>query len=171
MRELKCHSCGEVNHTKISQYQYKESGLDNVVLMGVEVYECSCGNKFAFIPRILELHDLIANDIIQKQSLLTGKEIRFLRKNLGLKAKDFAQYLLVTDVTVSRWETGKELPAPPHDILIRLFYAEMKGLDREILKTTLDKLKEIEDINKIVREVPYFIAADKLRELSFQRVT
>ena len=39
---------------------------------------------------------------------LTGKEIRFLRKALGMKATDLAHFLDVTPETVSRWENDRE---------------------------------------------------------------
>lgn len=157
MVTLKCRNCGRTNQTKIGEYQYKESGLDNVILRGIKVYECSCGNKFAFIPRILELHKLIAKRLVQKKALLTGKEIRFLRKNLGLKAKDFAKYLRITQVSLSRWETGQEKHSASNDMLIRLIYAKIAGLDAEIS----DTLQRIEDIERTVKRIPYSINVSK----------
>src|SRR5262249_39052988 len=39
-----------------------------------------------------------------------GEEVRFLRRQLDLRAADLAELLDVTPETVSHWETGKTIP-------------------------------------------------------------
>ncbi len=128
MKEMACPNCRRRNKTHIGEYHYTESGLPNVWLIGVEMFECECGEKFAFIPCIQELHKLIAHELITQENSLSGQEIRFLRKTMGLKAKDFADLLGVKNVSISRWEHDEFSPSGPTDRLIRLFYAADMGL-------------------------------------------
>src|SRR3989442_1334438 len=75
-------------------YQYTESGLLNIQLIGVTVYSCpNCQIDSADIPNLDGLHDLISRDIILTPLPMTGAELRFLRKETRLKLKDFAERL------------------------------------------------------------------------------
>jgi putative zinc finger/helix-turn-helix YgiT family protein len=130
MKNMKCPSCQQIGQTHKGKYHYTESGLPNVWLLGVEIFECACGEKFAFIPCLDDLHKIIAIDLLEKEDQLSGLEIRFLRKHMGLRANDFAKQIGVSSVTVSRWEREETIPPEPIDRLIRFFYAsEMKLLD------------------------------------------
>jgi putative zinc finger/helix-turn-helix YgiT family protein len=128
MKEIECPNCRRKHKTQTGEYHYTESGLPNVWLVGVEVFECECGESFAFIPCIQELHKLIARELITQENSLSGPEIRFLRKTMGLKSKNFAELLGVKNVSISRWEHGEFSPPEPTDRLIRLVYAANMGL-------------------------------------------
>jgi putative zinc finger/helix-turn-helix YgiT family protein len=144
MKEMVCPNCRRRQRTHIGEYHYKESGLPNVWLLGVEVFACECGEHFAFIPCIQELHKLIAHELITQENSLSGSEIRFLRKTMGLKAKDFAELLGVKNVSISRWEHGEFSPSELTDRFIRLFYAASMGLPemaQELAKNTFRKPK------------------------------
>jgi putative zinc finger/helix-turn-helix YgiT family protein len=123
METMICPTCKQKGNIYIGNYHYVESGLPNVWLTGVEIFECNCGENFAYIPCASELHRLIAEILLQKEEQLSGREIRFLRKHMGLKAKDFADKIGVMNVTVSRWEREETIPPKPIDRLIRYFYA------------------------------------------------
>lgn len=126
---MKCPQCkNEMAHNQ-GKYHYKGSGLDYIYLADVEVFECSCGEKLMSIPRVKALHALIGLKLINKKSLLSGNEIRFLRKNMRLRAKDFAQKIRVKQETVSRWEKGSQKPNLHVDFVIRTLYASQKGFD------------------------------------------
>ena len=56
------------------------SGLDNVYLIGVSIYEDEEGNEFVEIPDVQGLHRVIAMTVAVKKSRLTPKEFRYLRK-------------------------------------------------------------------------------------------
>ena len=128
MKVAVCPNCKQKGNIHIGRYHYTESGLRNVWLVGVEIFECDCGERFAFIPCAQELHKLIAEILLKKEDQLSGREIRFLRKHLGLKAKDFAKQIGVRNVTVSRWEQEETIPPEPIDRLIRFFYATEMNL-------------------------------------------
>lgn len=121
---MKCPECGKTLLVRRNQeYLYRESGLDRVTLTGIRVFVCrGCHAKFPEIPNIVGLHRAIATELARKPAPLTGPELRFLRKELGLKAKELAQHLGTTDVTVSRWETGDTPVNPAADRLVRALY-------------------------------------------------
>jgi putative transcriptional regulator len=143
MKNVKCPSCRQMKQTHMGEYHYTESGLPNVWLRGVEVFECDCGEKFAFIPCLEELHKLIGKTLIKKEDQLSGREIRFLRKHLMLKSKDFAKELGVKDVTVSRWENEASQPPESVDKLIRLFYAIKMGLRKTDTDLVMDNFPKV----------------------------
>lgn len=119
-----CYNCGKpMRVIKDQPYIYDECGLD-VVLHGITQYHCeSCGEHFAAIPSPMKLHRIIGIHICKEnKSLLLSAEITFLRKELRLKAKDFAKTLGVTAEAVSRWENGKARIGEGHDRLLRSLY-------------------------------------------------
>ncbi len=90
------------------------------------------------IPDVGELTNALARAIVQKCSPLTGVEIKFLRKRLGLKASEFGQMMSATPEQVSRWENDHNPPTGATDRLIRLAYsfmsrdAKLKGLMQQV---------------------------------------
>ena len=118
---VRCETCGTAMKPTIRDYRYEESGLGNVILERLRVYRCpKCRTAAPEIPNVLGLHQTIARALLTKPVLLTGAEIRFLRRHGGLKAAEFAARLGTTPVTVSRWETGNIRVDGKTDRLIRL---------------------------------------------------
>ena len=119
-----CYSCGEkVKEIKDKAYHYDECGLP-VVLYGITQYFCEeCGESYASIPNMQQLHRVIGIYVCKmRKALLKSVEIKFLRKDLHLRSKGLAQTLGVTPSTVSRWETGAKDIGEPHDRLLRSLY-------------------------------------------------
>jgi putative zinc finger/helix-turn-helix YgiT family protein len=123
--------------------KYNASGLSGVTLRSLEVRRCNgCGDYELVIPKIEQLHRLIAHTIIRKQASLVGEEVRFLRKYLGWSGADFAAHMGAKPETVSRWENGKLTMSPQADRLLRIMVAmgePEKGYSLEALKTILPK--------------------------------
>jgi putative zinc finger/helix-turn-helix YgiT family protein len=122
--ETRCNICGgSIQVHKGQTYHYKECGLDNVYLENIELRICdACGAAIPRIWRIVDLHTTIARAVVLKPNLLNGAEIRFLRKHLGLKAREWAVLLRIDQATLSRWENGGQQIGPQSDALIRLLY-------------------------------------------------
>lgn len=138
---MKCPFCdNEMVHT-IENYQYIESGLDNVFLKGVDFFRCeSCDEEIVSLPNIIQLQNLIGRLLIKRDSPLNGNEIKFLRKNIGLSAKIFAEYLGINKATFSRWEHNSQEPSKTHDRLIRMVYLSIKGIkDINEIKNLVEK--------------------------------
>jgi putative zinc finger/helix-turn-helix YgiT family protein len=126
-----------------TDYKYTESGLQNVILEGITAYKCSkCRGIYPIISKIKEVHKAIAQQLLKKDSLLTGKEMVYLRKEMKIKAKDLAEILGVTKVTVSRWENEKEQISPICDRLIRVLYGNRIFIQTcELVRPGIDKLE------------------------------
>lgn len=139
--------------TASAPYQYRLSGLSNVWLSGITVLECPlCKTEFPKrIPRIGELHRVIADCLIAKKSPLTGEEIRYLRKYAGFPAKDLAVVLGVTPAYLSRVETGKkDSLGAAAERLVRVL-----AMDRTHSGEVTAKLLELaQQIGKKVRGTP-----------------
>jgi putative zinc finger/helix-turn-helix YgiT family protein len=139
----KCRACheAEVRVTR-ENYSYKECGLPNVVLVGVEVRRCpSCGEVVVPLPRVTELHRVIAMAVIHKPERLSGAEVRYLRKYLGWSGEDFGQHMGVDRSTVSNWETDKAPIGPTSDRLLRLLVARRSPVEQY----SEDALTQIKD--------------------------
>lgn len=120
---MKCDQCKGETTIERRRHQYTECGLDNVYLENIEVRVCpACGLFSPRIPRINELHATIGQAVALQNVPLSGKEARFLRKHLGLKAKEWASYLRVDTSTLSRWESGEQMIGMQSEALIRLLY-------------------------------------------------
>ena len=146
---MKCLKCNSDMNCKESTHHYTESGLDYVYLKGIEIYTCDCGERIISIPSTPELHTLIAQFLLKKKALLNGKEIRFLRKNMGLTAKKLAGYIGVDNASISRWENDKSAITKPHDLLLRVVYASVKGIPSEEIKNIIeDDFKKIQPKQK-----------------------
>ena len=126
---MKCDVCrkGEIK-TKIQQtYRYKECGLDNVYLLNMEFRECdSCGTKVPRLKRMPELHSTIARAIAMQPCSLRGQDVRFLRKQLGYSAKEWATLLRTDASTLSRWENDQQEMGTQSDSLVRLLYFRIR---------------------------------------------
>ncbi|NOY54125.1 MAG: helix-turn-helix domain-containing protein [Deltaproteobacteria bacterium] len=135
---MKCISCGARMKKKIGNYRYDESGLKDVTLAGVPIYTCRCGEISPLIRNTDELHRVIAYMLTKKTAPLTGPEFRFLRKEMGMNAKEIAKLLGVSPITVSRWETGNKNIGNSNDRLIRLIYIRhLEGLCSKFIDTDM----------------------------------
>lgn len=121
---MRCDECGTVLRIrKNRRYVYRESGLSSVILTGIQILSCpACHNELPEIPNVVGLHQTIGGQLVRKPSPLTGAEFRFLRKQIGLKAKELARHLGTTDVNLSRWEAGDIPVNPAADRLLRVLY-------------------------------------------------
>lgn len=118
---IECLECGAVMENAVGPHRYI-SGLD-VVLHDIEVRRCpECGEEEVVIPKIEELHGVIAKSISKRPGQLQPREIRFLRTFLGYSSVDFARLLGVTPETVSRWEKlrNPQNMARPSERLLRM---------------------------------------------------
>ena len=95
--------------------------MPNVYLAGIQYNECTeCGSVAGIFPKLSSLLDTLTSTVVQKSSLLTPLEIKYLRKAARKKAADFAKIIGVSAEQVSRWENGHNPPEKSADKLIRL---------------------------------------------------
>ncbi len=132
-------------------YRYKECGLDNVYLMnGFKEHETEYGKGISFTC-VEGLHKAISLQIVRRDGKLSGKEFRFLRKELELTQAQLAKYLGVKPLEINRWEQGKtETTNPLADRLIRLLYLE-KALGNPHVLELLESLQELPDEARAIK--------------------
>jgi DNA-binding transcriptional regulator YiaG len=144
---MKCYECAKETIERIATpkapYQYKESGLSNVYLVGIKIHLCtSCKDEYVEISKIGQLNDLIAKNLIEKKEQLTGEELKFLRKYAGFPSNKFAALLYVDPSHLSRVEKGKiEHLGGSADKLARAITAQAR--DHEYTKNILLEVAEI----------------------------
>lgn len=167
-----CPNCGKKMRKEVKEYLYAESGLDNIVLSSIPVFYCDkCSEVMPLIPHIEELHRVISHRIAISKAPLTGREARFLRKQMGLKAVDLARILGVSDVTVSRWENSKEHIGAASDRLIRIL--AIRKIEQDLAKRLeMHKLEHI--FSGIVRSIAppkIKISVNKILDYDFDLVS
>jgi len=135
-----CSDCGREAKVERGIYRFRESGLDNVVLKGIEIIKCpGCGNEEPIIPNLDRLLRTIAVAIVTSRLPLTGAEVRYLRKYLGMSGEQFARILHTDKSTLSKWETGAVNLGSKSDLLIRAVALNLgPGLRDEAERITRD---------------------------------
>lgn len=111
------------------EYLYLESGLDNVIIEGIGVVVDDAGEESVTIPNINGLHRAIALAILRKHSAVSGKELRFLRTEIGLTQAELAGIVHKEPLTISRWERGEQTIEPNAEAVLRLYAAKKLELD------------------------------------------
>ena len=136
---MTCEMCSapmtERSTNRAAPYRYTLAGLPHVGLVGIVVFECPNGHpSVPRIPRVGELHRVIAETFIEKSDALIGSELRFLRKNAGFSAQKFAALLRVDPAHLSRVENGKTAMGASMDHMARaIVLAAKDGEVRELL--------------------------------------
>jgi putative zinc finger/helix-turn-helix YgiT family protein len=145
-KAMKCENCGAQMKSGRENYQYRESGLENVTLVGLEVRHCpNCGEHEAVIPAIAELHRVLAYAVALKPSRLVPAEMRFLRKYFGYGQEEFAALLGTRPETVSRWENGKQPMNPMTERALRLLTYVKAPVKEHPPEEVFKTLSEIDD--------------------------
>jgi putative zinc finger/helix-turn-helix YgiT family protein len=149
MREAsnhECTNCGGQVVPEFKNYRYAESGLPNVVLQGVAVADCpQCGNSDVLIPRVAKIHRAIARALANSPARLTGPQLRFLRKHLGLSGDELGRYLHTDKTKISKWETEEDRIGPATDRLIRLLATALDAESRPQVAAVAEHLPQILD--------------------------
>jgi DNA-binding transcriptional regulator YiaG len=113
-----------------TDYHYTACGLDNVVLKGLPVMEDDGGDQVITIPKINLLHQLLVNEVATKHGRLNGKEIRFLRTELGMSQSQLAVLVGRDAQSVGRWERGEADVEQALEMVIRMKALEYVNVER-----------------------------------------
>jgi putative zinc finger/helix-turn-helix YgiT family protein len=106
-KEIACFECGRgtlipkivdlAGHRHDEEFTVRAHGLECTV----------CGFKTIDSKYSEEFTKLISDAYRKKHGLLTGKQIREARRQLGMSQDEFARYLKVGPASVHRWENGQ----------------------------------------------------------------
>lgn len=144
-------------------YHYEECGLTSVTLINVLVYECkSCGLHVPELPSISQLHMMISLDILMKDTLLAGEEIRFLRRMAGLKQTTLAEIMGVDSTRVSKWENEDPPIGKENDRLLRTLC--LLGMSLQFAKSeNTAAIRSLATVN-VIRELDVQRILSKIKE-------
>jgi DNA-binding transcriptional regulator YiaG len=118
---MKLRHIGETDKTP---YHYTECGLDDVYLMsGYEEVQVDDDVAVA-VKHVPELHKAIGHALVTAKKVLSGKELRFLRKEMDLTQDEVARLVGVTDQSVARWEKDQVQIPEAADYLLRFVYLQ-----------------------------------------------
>ena len=145
---------GGAHNTVRKDYQYVESGLDNVWISGgFEIIKSPYGDSLR-IKDVDGLHKCIANCLVNKPELLTGREFRFLRVELDLSQAMIADLFGRDERTIREWENGEEPVKEPANRLVRFIYKQRFTPDanfEELSKT----IKRLQAFDRKVHEMKF----------------
>lgn len=116
----------------MTSYHYMECGLDNVLIAGVSFVTDDSGDQVLSIPNINGLHRAIAQFIVCRKSGMSGRELRFLRTEMGMTQAELADMIHREPLTISRWERSEGPIDSNAETLIRLHAIDELGLAVEV---------------------------------------
>lgn len=122
-------------------YHYTECGLDDIYLISGYVVEETPYGPGVTVKDVDQLHRVIGENLAKHKKLLTGKEIRFLRKQMDLTQSELGKLLGVSDQAVARYEKGENNIPGAADGLLRALFLESIG-DELSLRALLSALEE-----------------------------
>lgn len=115
-----------------TDYHYTECGLDDIILRNLEIVQDDHGEEVVLIPNINSLHKAIALSIIDSENRINGKELRFLRTEMGRTQDELAQIVQRTRLTINRWESDKVRMDGAAETILRQLVAEHFGVKKSI---------------------------------------
>jgi len=109
-------------------YHYRESGLDNVYIAGIDPVQNDAGEMVITIPYINKLLKAIAQAIISHKKGMSGAELRYLRTGMELTQAELAVLVHKDKQTIGRWERGETEMDGTTEAFIRRLAIEKLGL-------------------------------------------
>ncbi len=142
--QLQAHICRVSLDSMKKQFHYTACGLDNVWLEnGYTVKDTKLGQAVA-VHDVSGLHQMLALQLAQKPALLTGKEFRFLRVQLGLSQEALGLLLDFSENAVSLWERNDKVPVTCDHWLRMCVLAKFAGNTK-----IADALERIKTVHKL----------------------
>ncbi len=127
-------------------YQYIESGLDNVWLEnGFTIEHHRNYGELISISDVRGLHQAIGRWLVAQPRPLVGAEFRFLRVELDMSQKTLGLLLGTTEQSIAKWEKARDKPVANKaaERLLRLAY--INYLDgRPEFSTVMDRLTQLD---------------------------
>ena len=125
--------------------RYEEKGLGLpypvVLINAAEEHSDAAGNVLGVsVPNLEGLAAAVAVARAFLPVELTGAEVRFMRKVIGMSAKDFAEALKLDPASLSRWENNKQTLGGWAESQVRLATVAILAQRMPSLKPDMEKL-------------------------------
>lgn len=129
-------------------FHYRRCGLDNVYLLnGFEIEHDEDGERYVTVIDVDTLHKAIGLHLVCNRKQFSGKELRFLRREMDLTQSEVGRLIGQNSQQVARWEKGESKIPGPADRLIRLMYLSSFDGECEDALAFLDELDSLDDLN------------------------
>jgi DNA-binding transcriptional regulator YiaG len=126
----------------MEKYHYTQSGLDNVWLVnGFAIQDSPYGRGVA-IENVEGLHAAIADALVRKPGQLTGKEFRYLRKQLDLSQARIGELMGKGAQAVAKWEKADQVPTATGFLVRHIYKQALNG--RQTYVDLIDELKQLD---------------------------
>lgn len=134
-----CYACK--NHNFVIDYIEKTREVNgHQFIATLPIQKCTTCGEFLFPAESLYQFELAIAHQLAESGTHSGQTFRFMRKAIGISARDLAHLLNVTPETISRWETNKrDIDHSALAILGALVLDELKGRT-----DTLQRLKNLQ---------------------------
>jgi len=120
---MRCYNCKNEGVEPALRDETRNFADATIIVTDVPWNVCpKCGEGTITSRALGDMEMTVARALVE-ESVVAGDTFRFLRKAMGIKAKDVAAMFDVTPVTISRWETGEA----PVDRAAWLVLAELVG--------------------------------------------
>ena len=134
--------------------EYTGCGLPNIYLSnGYAEIETPFG-KSVSIDDVEGLHRAIGMEIVNREPTLSGKEFRFLRKELELSQDKLGGLLGRDSQTIALWEKEKSDLPKMADMLLRAIYSEHLHENVQIINM-IERLNELDRIERDERRFEF----------------
>lgn len=132
--------------------RYTGCGLDDIWLASGYDTDIVDGEPVITVRNLDGLHEAIGRALVRRKKLLSGKEIRFLRKQMDLTQSELARLVGCDAQQVARYEKGQNKMSGPTDRLLRMLYRE--HLRDEI--SIRDILEALDDLDSLMGDKQVF---------------
>lgn len=130
--------------SKEKPFHYWQSGLDYVYLYGGVEITTYDGTPFYKIQQIDNLHNLLANRIVNGTNPIRGMELRFLRTLMGLSQEALAKSLCRQRDTIAQAEAKPHTEiAAQMDRLLRFIFIFHNGIQKRGEKKLVERMNAI----------------------------
>jgi DNA-binding transcriptional regulator YiaG len=145
MKKEVCAECGKELRVVTGNYRFDEVGVP-VLLQNVPIAQCKeCGITEPIVADLNGLMNTIAFAVVGKPCKLTGHDVRFLRKYIGVSADEFSELVKVQPETLSRWENNQQDIGKNSDRLIRFVVVSKSEDLRMQMEEFLKKYRQLSD--------------------------
>jgi DNA-binding transcriptional regulator YiaG len=123
--------------------RYTGCGLDDIWLVSGYDLNTVDGERTISVRDLDGLHVAIGRSLVQRKKLLSGKEIRFLRKQMDLTQSKLARLVGCDAQQIARYEKGQNKMSGANDRILRMLYREHLR-DQTSIRDILEALDELD---------------------------
>jgi putative transcriptional regulator len=124
-------------------YHYTGCGLPSVWLRNGYIVRDTEYGKAVAIHDVEGLHKVIGLHLVDRKPVLSGTEVRYLRKELDLTQARLAQFLGVSENSIRGWENQRTRIAGPAERVLRILYREHVAGD-VLVRAVVDRLANLD---------------------------